>query len=88
MAYAYFPATVQVESFKNNGTVFVKAQNLDEAYTKLATLVTPKPSDFVDFFANVELPIEENTKDFLFVPESATSFMEVADLYIKVSENN
>lgn len=86
MAYSYFAASVSVESFNHNGTIFVKAQSLDDAYAKLATLVTPKPSDFVDFFADVALPIENNTDDFLFVEEPATSFDEVIDLYIKASK--
>lgn len=86
MAYSYFAASVSVESFNHNGTVFVKAQSLDDAYSKLATLVTPKPSDFVDFFANVALPIEKNTDDFLFSSEPASSFDEVADIYIEISK--
>lgn len=86
MTEAYFAATVQVESFNHNGTVFVKAQNLDEAYTKLATLVTPKPSDFVDFFANISFPIENKTDDFLFA-DSAISFDEVADQCINALQN-
>ena len=88
MTQLYFPASVSVESFNHNGAVFVKAQSLDDAYAKLAALVTPKPSDFVDFFANVALPIENNTDEFLFVDEGASSFDEVIDLYVKTLQKN
>lgn len=80
MAYAYFPATVQVESFNHNGTVFVKAQNLDEAQNKLATIVTPKDTDFLDFFANISFAVENKTDNFLF-GDPADSFDEIIAQY-------
>ena len=88
MTQLYFPASVAVESFNHNGTIFVKAQNIDEAQTKLSTLVTPKPSDYVDFFRMDGLPTENNTDEFLFVDEGADSFHEVIDLYFKTLQKN